>query len=136
MFFFLRLKIDVIEQIEQIDEIDVIDEIEQIDVIDEIGFSIYLLYFLYLLYFFYLIYLLYLFRLLQIDNNLLYIQCAYGVIPYCEVLVVAFAEVVGHGESVEGGACFRLCGSLYSIGYRMSFRTGIHTEYGWSLIFC
>ena len=115
MFFFLRLKID---------EIDEIDEIEQID---EIGFSIYLLY---------LIYLLYQFRLLQIDNNLLYIQCAYGVIPYCEVFVVAFAEVVGHGESVEGGACFRLCGSLYSIGYRMSFRTGIHTEYGWSLIFC
>ena len=130
MFFFLRLKID---EIEQIDEIDVIEQI------DEIGFSIYLLYFLYLLYFFYLIYLIYLlyqFRLLQIDNNLLYIQCAYGVIPYCEVLVVAFAEVVGHGESVEGGACFRLCGSLYSIGYRMSFRTGIHAEYGWSLIFC
>lgn len=123
MFFFLRLKIDEIDEIDEIEQIDEIDVIEQID---EIGFSIYLLYFLYLLYFFYLIYLLYLFRLLQIDNNLLYIQCAYGVIPYCEVLVVTFAEVVGHGESVEGGACFRLCGSLYSIGYRMSFRTGIH----------
>ena len=127
MFFFLRLKID------EIDEIDVIEQI------DEIGFSIYLLYFLYLLYFFYLlylIYLLYLFRLLQIDNNLLYIQCAYGVIPYCEVLVVAFAEVVGHGESVEGGACFRLCGrhlpSCFSRGFSSGCLRFPLSPAGWS----